>query len=70
MLHGAFHIYNGVKIVSRKKRALESREKMIVYGFKRRENVPEDRVISVNCGTCLKNSKSSYFAQRCPMMSQ
>ena len=35
-----------------------------------RENVPEDHVISVKCGTCFKNSKSSYFAQRYPMMSQ
>ena len=35
-----------------------------------RENVPEDRVKSVKCGTCFKNSKPSYFAQRYPMMSQ
>ena len=35
-----------------------------------RANVPEDRVISVKCGTCFQNSKSSYFAQRYPMMNQ
>ena len=35
-----------------------------------RENVCEDRVISVKCGTCFKNSKSSHFAQRYPMISQ
>ena len=34
-----------------------------------RENVPEDRVKSQKCGTCLKNWFPSSFAQRYPMMS-
>ena len=34
-----------------------------------KENVPEDRVKSQKCGTCLKNWFPSSFAQRYPMMS-